>query len=269
MKGILLITVVLGAMAFSCHNAGTLKDNNKSDDGTVIVREFFSNGKVKAEISVKDNKRHGITRNYSSKGSLLSTVNYANGKKEGKATNYYSSGRVHSTMIYKNGLREGEAVWYFESGKPYSVSQFINNKLNGIQKKYYKNGNLQSELPCKDGQPGTGLKEYTEEGKLISDCPVIIVREINRIATDDKFTLNIYLSRHLSNVHFYLDDLDSGKYLKKYMYEIHSENGVATKTYDVPQGYVKFQKLNIIAKARTRLGNTYITQRTYNLAIQH
>jgi antitoxin component YwqK of YwqJK toxin-antitoxin module len=269
MKRILIIAVMLGAVFFSCHDAGTSKNNKNRDDNTSIVREFFSNGKVKAEISVKDNKRHGITKNYSNKGRLLSVVNYANGRKEGKATNYYSSGKVHSTMVFKNGLKEGEAVWYYENGNPYSVNQFVGNKLNGIQKKYYRSGNLQSEIPYKDGQAGTGLKEYTEEGKLIGGYPVIIVREINRIETEDKFILNIYLSPRMSNVHFYLDDLDSGKYLKKYMYEIPSEKGVATRTYDMPQGYVKFQKINIIARVKTRLGNIYITQKTYNLAIQH
>jgi antitoxin component YwqK of YwqJK toxin-antitoxin module len=268
MKRISIIAVMLGVVFFSCHDAGTLKNKNRDDD-TRIVREFFSNGKVKAEISIKDNKRHGITKNYSNKGRLLSVVNYANGRKEGKATNYYSSGKVHSTMVFMNGLKEGEAVWYYENGNPYSVNQYVGNKLNGIQRKYYRNGNLQSEIPYKNGQPGTGLKEYTEEGKLMGDYPVIVVREINRIETEDKFILNIYLSTRMSNVHFYLDDLDSGKYLKKNMYEIPSEKGVATRTYDMPQGYVKFQKINIIASVRTRLGNIYITQRTYNLAIQH
>jgi antitoxin component YwqK of YwqJK toxin-antitoxin module len=269
MKKILMITVTLVAVFISCHDAGTNKKSKSRDKDISIVREFFPNGKVKAEISIKDNKRHGVTKNYSKTGRLLSVVDYAYGRKEGRATNYYSSGRVHSTMVYKNGLKEGEAVWYYENGNPYTVNQYVNNKLNGIQKKYYRNGNLQSEIPYKDGQPGTGLKEYTEAGELINNYPEIVVREINRVETEDKFILNIYLSRRMSNVHFYLDDLDSGKYIKRNMYELPSENGVATRTYDMPQGYVKFQKLNIIARARTKLGNTYITQRTYNLAIQH
>ncbi len=269
MKRILVIPIMLCLVISSCRNSGTGKNKKNSDEDIRIVREFFSNGKVKAVISVKDNKRNGITKNYSIDGRLLSAVNFVNGKKEGKSTNYYSSGKVHSTIMYKNGVREGDAVWYYENGNPYTINPFFNNKLNGIQKKYYENGNLQAEIPFKDDQPGVGLKEYTGEGKLITDYPAIIIKEVNQIATADRFILNIYLSRRLSDVHFYLDDLDSGKYLKKYMYEIPSKNGVATRVYDVPQGYVKFQKINIIARARTGLGNTYITQRTYNLAIQH
>ena len=269
MKRLLVIVTMSCLVISSCNRSDTGENKKDSDEEIGVVREFFSNGKLKAEISVKENKRHGITKNFSNEGRLLSAVNYVNGKKEGRATNYYSSGKAHSTIMYKNGLKEGDAIWYYENGRPYTINPFINNKLNGIQKKYYANGNLQAEIPYKDDQPGIGLKEYTAEGKLITDYPVIIIKEINQIATTDRFILNIYLSGRTGNAHFYLDDLDSGKYLKKYMYEIPYRNGVATRVYEVPSGYVKFQKINIIAKVRTGLGNTYITQRTYNLAIQH
>lgn len=253
----------------SCKYSDTKKNNREENTNVGIVRQYFSNGYLKAEITVKDNKRHGITKNYSSKGSLLSTVNYVNGKKEGQTTNYYSSGKVHSTILYKNGVKEGDAIWYYKSGKTYSINPFVNNKLNGVQKKYYENGKLQAEVHYKNGQPGTGLKEYTNEGKLITNYPEIIVQEVNQIATSDRFILKIYLSKRSADVQFYLDELDQGKYLKKYMYEIPTNNGVATRVYDVPPGYVKFQKINIIARVKTDFGNTYVTQRPYNLAIQH
>jgi antitoxin component YwqK of YwqJK toxin-antitoxin module len=253
----------------SCKHADTGENFNDEDNNVRMVRQFFPNGYLKAEIQVKDNKRHGITRNYSSNGRLISTVNYVNGKKDGKTTNYYSAGKVHSTILYKNGVREGDAVWYYKSGRPYSINPYVNNKLNGVQKKYYENGKLQAEIPYWDGQPGIGLKEYTPEGKLITKYPKIIIQEVNQITTSDKFILKIYLSNHSGNVQFYLDDLDQRKYLKKYMYEIPVQDGVATRLYDVPPGYVKFQKINIIAKVKTDLGNIYVTQRTYNLAIQH
>ncbi len=267
MRRFTAITFIFCLAFYSCTQEGN-RGNDKN--GNVrIVREFFSNGYLKSEISVKDNRRHGITKNYSSKGKLLSKVNYVNGKKEGKTTNYYTNGKVHSTIMYKNGIREGNAIWYYKNGKPYSINPYINNELNGIQKKYYESGKIQAEIPYKDGQPGTGLKEYTPEGKLLTDYPKIIIQEVNQIATSNRFILKIYLSRRSGNVQFYLDELDAGKYLKKYMYEIPTEKGVATKVYEVPRGYVKFQKINIIASVKTGLGNTYITQRSYNLAIQH
>ena len=267
MRIFIAITFILCLAFSSCKQADTRKNNKNGNVGT--VREFFSNGYLKAEITVKDNRRHGITKNYSSKGKLLSKVNYVNGKKDGKTTNYYTNGNIHSTIIYKNGVREGDAVWYYKNSKPYSINPFINNKLSGVQKKYYESGKIQAEIPYKDGQPGTGLKEYTPEGRLLTNYPKILIQEVNQIATSDRFILKIYLSKRTGNVQFYIDDLDAGKYLKKHMYEIPAENGVAKKVYEVPRGYVKFQKINIIASVKTGLGNTYITQRSYNLAIQH
>ncbi|UCH13292.1 MAG: toxin-antitoxin system YwqK family antitoxin [Bacteroidales bacterium] len=267
MRRFIVFTFILCLAFSSCMQTDTGgKDKNSN---VRIVREYFSNGYLKAEISVVDNKRHGITKNFSSKGKLLSKVNYVNGRKDGKTTNYYTDGSVHSTIMYKNGIREGNAIWYYKNGKPYSINPYVNNELNGVQKKYYESGKIQAEVPYKDGQPGTGLKEYTPEGKLLTNYPGIIIQEINQIATSDRFILKIYLSRGSGKVQFYLDDLDAGKYLKKHMYEIPTENGVAKKVYEVPSGYVKFQKINIIASVKTVLGNTYITQRSYNLAIQH
>ncbi len=253
----------------SCDSADSgNKTGNKGND-IHVVRKYFSTNELKAEITVKGNVRHGLTKNYSKRGKLLSTVNYLNGKKEGKTTNYYPSGKVHSTMIYRNNLKNGDAVWYYENGKPYTVNPFINNKLNGIQKKYYKNGKILAEIPYKEDQPGTGLKEYTGEGKLITKYPRIIIEEINRVESENKFIIRIYLSNRSSNVKFYIDELYDGRYLKEYMYEIQTRQGMATRTYEVPPGYVKFQKMSIIAKVNTHLGNPYIIQRTYNLAIQH
>ena len=176
---------------------------------------------------------------------------------------------MHSTVLFSNNKRNGDAVWYYENGKPYSINPFINGKLNGIQKKYYKNGKIMAEIPYKNDQPGIGLKEYKDNGELITNYPKIVIAEINHIESDNKFIINIYLSNRSKNVKFYLDNLDDNKYLKKYLYKIDTKSGMATRVYEVPPGYVKFQKLNIIANVKTGMGNPYIIQRTYNLAIQH
>ena len=254
---------------FSCSLADTKTKKDSDDKSIRIVREYSSSSNLKAEISVKGKVRHGITKNYNKHGILLSKVNYVDGKKEGKTINYYTTGKVHSTIMYKNNRKNGYAVWYYENGKPYSINPFVNNKLNGIKKKYHENGKLFAEIPYKDEYPGIGLKEYTAEGKLITDYPKIIVEEINQIKFNNKYILKIYLSNRSRSAKFYIDDLYDGKYLRNYVYEIPAQQGVATRIYEVPPGYAKFEKINIIAKVNTRLGNPYITQRTYNLAIKH
>jgi antitoxin component YwqK of YwqJK toxin-antitoxin module len=50
-----------------CDNSSSKK---ASDDN--IVKEFYSNGVIKTEISVKDSLREGPTRNYDTQGRLVS-----------------------------------------------------------------------------------------------------------------------------------------------------------------------------------------------------
>lgn len=267
---ILIFTAFASFLFFSsCNFNDTGNKEKDKDDNTHIVREYIGTNILKSEITVKGDVRHGITKNYNKNGKLLSTVNYVDGRKEGKATNYYPTGKIHSTMIYKNNVKNGDAVWYYENGNAYTINPFVNDKLNGIQKKYYKNGKLMAEVPYKDDHPGKGIREYSSEGKLITNYPKIIIEEINRIETENKFILKIYMSNRSKNVKFYLDNLDEGKYLKGYMYEIDTRQGIATKVYEVPPGYIKFQKINIIANVKTYMGNPFIVERTYNLAIRH
>ncbi len=264
----IILCISISACDFSImYTKKNAKNGNNKE--IQIVRKYFKNGKLKSEISVKGNLRHGVTKNYSKNGKLLSEVNYSNNKKHGLTINYYSSGKVHSKLNYVNGFKNGESFWYYENGQVYRVNPFLNGKLHGIQKYYYENGQLMAEVPYKIGLPGMGLKEYTKGGKLISGYPKIVFKEIDQVAISDKFTLIISLSEKASKVKFYIDDLDEGRYLKKYMFEIPSERGIATKVYEVPIGFVKLQKINVVAKITTDMGNPYITQQNYNLALQH
>jgi antitoxin component YwqK of YwqJK toxin-antitoxin module len=273
MKSIIYLSLILFTCISACDFNSLKKEKdtgNGHDKGTTVVRKFFKDGKLKSEITVKGNLRHGVTKNFDRNGKLLSEVNYSNNKKNGLTINYYTtSGKVHSKLNYINGVKNGESFWYYENGEVYRVNPFLDGKLNGIQKYYHDNGQLMAEVPYKDGLPGTGLKEYTKEGKLVTDYPEIVFKEIDQIAISDKFTLTISLSKRASKVNFYIDELDEGKYLKKYMFEIPTKRGVATKVYEVPPGFVKIQKLNIVAKMKTEMGYPYITQRVYNLALQH
>jgi antitoxin component YwqK of YwqJK toxin-antitoxin module len=246
-----------------------LKKEEKPKSDTRVIKEFYDTGSLKTETSVKGNERHGPTKNYDRKGNLTSETPYVNNKKEGLHKDYYPSGKIHLTINFKNGVKEGDETWYYENEKPFRVNPFVNGKIHGIQKWYYKNGRLMGEVPYKEGFAGIGLKEYTEEGQLITSYPEIIFKEVNQIMIADKFVLKISMSNNARKVKFYLDDLNEGKYTKKYMFELPVENGVASQNYHVPPGFMKMEKINVIAVYTTPRGLPYITQKIYNLALQH
>lgn len=266
MKNLLFLLIT----AFVCHSCGfTGKKEDTKTSGTRIVKEYHENGLIKSEVSVKGNIREGITKKYDQRGRLISEINYVNNKKEGLYKEFYPSGDVYSSITFKNGIKEGEEIWFYENGKPYRVNPFHMGKINGIQKWYYKTGKLKGEVPYKNGLPGIGLKEYKEDGTLVTSYPEIVFKEIDQVVMLDKFTLQISLSNNSRKVKFYLDELDEGKYTKKFMVEIPTEKGIASQTYDVPKGFLKIEKINIIAHYTTPSGLPYIMQKKYNLALQH
>ena len=266
---ILIISIFFLGSCNLTGNRGNNSGKNAGEKGIRIVREYYNDGKLKSEISMKDNTKHGITRKYNKQNKMISSVNYADNKKEGVATNYYPSGKVHSTITYMQDRKNGQEVWYYENGRPFRENPFVDDKINGMQKFYYENGKIKAEVPFKNNFPGIGLKEYTEEGILMKKYPAIKIDEINHIALADKFILNISLTNSARRVKFYIGKLDEGKYMNDNLYEILNRGGVATLTYDVPLGYVKMETINIVAKYTTRAGVPYITQKSYNLALKH
>jgi len=269
-------TVFFISMLIALLSCNLIQQKNENDETNPadkeeirIVREFFDNGRIKSEIEAKGSLRHGTTKNYSKTGILLSEVNYVNNKKDGPAINYYASGKVHTRLMYKNGVKEGESIWYYKSGKVYRINPFKNGVLDGTQKFYFENGKIMAEVPYRNGQPGVGLKEYSESGELLKNYPTIRFEEIDQIFLHQTFILKVFLSNESRKVRFYFDDLIDGKYLNSNSFAIPVKDGVGTKEYRVPPGTVRMEKINVIAIYTTRYGLPYLTQRTYNLALQY
>jgi len=242
-------------------------DGEKNPDGTRIIKEYYKNKVLKAEISVKDTLRHGLTKNYDSSGKLMSTANFVNNRKEGVAKNYYSSGNMQQEMFYKQDKLEGEARMYYKNGKLYMKTFYVNNKKHGLEQTFYANGKLQSEIEYYQGGAGIGLKEYNDQGTLLTKKPTIEVREVHP-PFDNMLILEITLSDKSSNVKFYLDTLVFGKYLHKYIkiQAIPTESGVG-KIIWRKNNTMQFKKLNIVAEIITPRKNKMVIQRSYNLVI--
>jgi antitoxin component YwqK of YwqJK toxin-antitoxin module len=238
--------------------------------GPHVIYEYYENGRLKSEISMKDSVRQGITKNYDKSGHLLSKINYENNQMHGVAINYYPSGRVHSKIIYQEGRKNGNEIWYYESGKVFRISPFINGKLNGVQQFYYESGSPMAEVPYKNGKPGAGLKEYNGSGQLITRYPQIVIREINHLATENKFMLKISLSNKSDKVNFYMGKLEDDRYFdNSSLTPLVTKNGEAEYYIYVFPGSRVMEKMNIIANYKTPRGNPYIIQKKYNLAVKN
>lgn len=263
-KPLLLLSALL--VLFSCGKADKSETASGSDEN--VVREYFANGKLKTEISVRDSFRQGPTKNYDAEGHLLSEVNYVDNVKEGITTNYYvPSGNVNSTLVYKAGIKEGDEIWYYESGKEYRVTPYVGGKMNGVQKLYYESGELMAEVPYRDNYPGKGLKEYREDGTLRDDYPTIVITKEDHLATANSVLLRITMSNNSPNVKFYRGTLEDGIYMSDELSEMATQNGVTQLQFNLPRGARLNQDVHIVARYESRASMPYVTDRTYNLQI--
>jgi antitoxin component YwqK of YwqJK toxin-antitoxin module len=225
-------------------------------DGTKVVKEFYKNKRLKAEVTVKDTMRHGITKNYDEQGNLMSTVNYVDGYKDGVTVNYYKSGAKNQEMYYEKNQLQGEAKMYYEDGNVYMITNFKDGKKHGLEKTFYKNGKVQMEAEYYKGGIGIGLKEYNEKGEIINKAPSIEVKEGRRTA-NGHIMLEISLSDRSSAVKFYNDTLIQNKFSFPYMRQIDSKQGKGTFEY------IPGRKINIIAVKTTSRRNSQVIQRSY------
>lgn len=220
------------------------------------IEEFYPDGTIKSEISVKNGMRNGLTKYYDEKGRLLSTAEYVNDKRQGWVINYNTKNKkITIKAFYKNDLQNGQVIQYYQEGMLFRESNYVNGRVDGIIKTYWPDGKIKAENTFKMGMPAIGLKEYDKAGKLITDVPKIV---INRIPNEENAYM-INLSDKSDDVEFYLDELEDGKYFNPKSRRLRVDNGIA-RVYN-PK--LINNKLVIIARVKTKYANTLILQRYY------
>jgi len=197
-----------------------------------------------------------------------SEVTFKDGLYDGIGYNYYSNGNIKNEIHYKKGRKEGITKWFYENGKPYRFTMYKYGRKNGIRKIFYKDGNLKAEIPYKDDEPQAGLKEYRKDGTLFTDQPKIYFREIDMLAYEDKYYLEVYLKPKRKKVEFYRIKKIDGEEFEIGLPE-GTKKGVARITYLIRPGDVLMQKLKIKVVTTTKHGNPLVLYKTYNLAVEN
>ncbi len=241
----LFILVCLG-----CTQSPSKKNENKEDskDGTKVIKTTYSNGKPKAEVSYKDGKKNGLSKSFDKEGKISLELPYINNKREGKSKKYYEGGQqLYQTTEYKDDL------------------------MNGMQIKYRENGDVLSEAQYEKNFPCLNLKEYYKDNTLKKEYPKIVVTPIDRLDSQGVYILQISMSEKVRKVKYYTGKLTSVGCLSDDLYSIllNEQAKTGKLTYNLGPGGFMMEELNIIAVVETNYGNSYITQRKYNLAIDN
>jgi len=260
-----LVLFLLAVLATSCKNSVLLghreevTDTIDSGKDTTLSRAYYENGALKSVSQMKKGLRNGLTKNYYQNGALLSEIYYTNGLRNGIAVDYYKEGGIHARIPYRNDLKEGEAVWYYPSGKPYRITPYRQNTIDGIQRFYYESGQIQAEVPWKTGQRGTGLKEYTQSGKLIKEPSIIVKPE----RLNNAIILRLSLSDDSRNVTFYQGELTEGRYLNPDLRQLKTIDGKSYIQFQPLEPETPSKEFHIVAIKKTSLRNQQILYKKY------
>jgi hypothetical protein len=243
----LLILLLVGIIAISC------RDRNNG-----ITEEFYPDGTLKSQITLKNGIRNGITKNFDEKGRLISTAEYLNDIREGWMMNYNpENGKLTAKAMYKADEQDGPVTLFYKEGMLFRESTYIKGRVDGIIKTYWANGKLKAENTFRMGKPAIGLKEYEKDGKTLIVQPSIMIASLPMY----KNAFKVYLSDNSSDVEFFLDTLEDNKYFNPKTHNLRVEDGVTT----LKNPRHTSNKISIIAKVKTKYSNTLILQKYINL----
>lgn len=238
----ILLVFVIGISSCNTNQKQVDADEEKAENDSIqIVIKPYENTKDLVEYEIPILKgtsiKHGVQKRYYRSGSLYSEIPYTNGKREGTAYTYY---------LAAEGVKP--AVW--------KEQNYTNNLLNGICKRYHENGTLQAEYEYKNGNPGTGLKEFSQSGKPINQ-PTLIV-SANRTANG--YYISARLSNDLKNVDYFIGNLVEGKYLPQGLKGLQVKNGLGEIMFDASE-----KSVTITAMFATRYRNKCLLSKTIKL----
>ncbi len=244
MKLNLAFLLVLATFIYSCNTKPTpsvTEDAKSENDSIDVVLKPYENTKDLVEYEIPILKgtsiKHGIQKRFYRSGSLYSAIPYTNGKRQGTAYTYY---------LAAEGVKP--AVW--------KEQNYTNNVLNGICKRYHENGTLQAEYDYKNGNPGTGLKEFSQSGKPVKQ-PALIV-SANRTASG--YYVSARLSNSHKNVDYFIGNLVEGKYLPKGLKGLQVKNGLGEVMVGTSE-----KSVTITAVFTTRYRNKCLLSKTIKL----
>lgn len=242
--------LLIGLLLSCAPQEGAKKNENPETqkNGTKVVRNKYSNGVIKSEVPYREGKKNGLSKSYDKNGNISLELPYVNDKREGKSKRFYEGGQqVYQTTEYKE------------------------DKIHGQQVKFRENGDRMSEARYENDFPCLDLIEYYKDNTRRKDFPKIVITPIDQLESRGAYHLEISMSEKVRKVKYYLGSLSKSGCLSGDEYHILQDEikRVGRLSYNLPPGGFMMDELNIIAAVETVYGNTYITQRSYNLAIEY
>lgn len=118
---------------------------------TGLWKQFYETGKIKSEITYKNNIPFGYAKFYFRNGNISEEGNWENYKWNGNYKYYYEGGQLRYDWKFVNGIRESTQKYYFENGKLKFEGEWENGGENGTIREYNEDGSLKEERAYLNG----------------------------------------------------------------------------------------------------------------------
>jgi len=181
----------------------------------------------------------------------------------GIRTTYYADGKtIYSRLTFNHGIKHGPAIWYYNNGQVFKHTGFDQGKRHGPTRKYHRSGKLLAEFDCEYGIVLPGLREYNEDGTMVTSYPDVIFREVNSLASKNRIDVEISCTKKSSGIKYFLLGEDNVITSRVYLF---TESGKASLQYFVKPGDMLNKKIEIVAEIPTYFGNIMAKRLTYHL----
>ncbi len=217
-----------------------------------IAREYDENGKIVKGVVFKEGKpiATGIIddrgrfqdnwKEFYPDGKLKAEGRYRNGKRTGKWQFYFSNGELEQTGNYNNGEYDGEWIWYYPDGQQHIVQNYVDGLEDGRFQELSENGTVIAEGDYIEGERhgnwiiNTGFERMEgryRNGERNGKWKTFSAKDKRQISFEGSFVDGIPNGKHV----YYQEN---GKILEEGHYSMGKLNGVWKKYDENGQLYV-------------------------------
>lgn len=120
------------------------RPRNAADRYTGVMKDYYGDGALKAEITVREGKMDGVSRLYYKTGKLQEEISCRADILEGISRQYYENGALSAEISYRNGRKDGALKMYDKKNPRTPAYEYIyrNGEIIG-SRSYDDRGNLE------------------------------------------------------------------------------------------------------------------------------
>lgn len=150
------------------------KTEKANTDYSVLLngpkKDFYPNGTVMKEYTLKDGQVEGNMKFYNEEGILVADEYIKDGIQNGTCKYYYSNGQLKTQVQLINGVQNGQLTEYDKDGALTTDSNLtgIPPEFNGVVKHFFKNGQISDVTNISGGELSSSV-HYDIQGRVTSE----------------------------------------------------------------------------------------------------